>query len=84
MPKEDSCASAISLYIQIGRVDFMLTKADWAKRLVLISAAMGCALVFGLGQTGAAPDFYSDFFKDKVQPILEQNCVSCHGAKIQR
>lgn len=58
----------------------MLTKANLAKRFVLISAAIGCALVFGLGRTGAAPDF----FKDKVQPILEQNCVSCHGAKIQR
>ncbi|MBL8192096.1 MAG: DUF1549 domain-containing protein, partial [Acidobacteria bacterium] len=58
----------------------MFTKADLAKRLVLILAAIGCALVFGSGRTGAAPDF----FKDKVQPILEQNCVSCHGAKIQR
>lgn len=35
----------------------------------------------GLGsKSGAAPDL----FKEKVLPILEQNCVMCHGAKVQR
>ncbi|MFN0111329.1 MAG: PSD1 and planctomycete cytochrome C domain-containing protein [Blastocatellia bacterium] len=57
-----------------------MRKADLAKKFVLISAAIGCAFFFGAKHIGAAPDF----FKDKVQPIFEQNCVGCHGAKIQR
>ena len=31
-------------------------------------------------QVSAAPDL----FKEKVAPIFEQNCLSCHGAKLQR
>ncbi|MDX2042735.1 MAG: DUF1549 domain-containing protein [Acidobacteriota bacterium] len=57
-----------------------MRKADLAKKFVLVAAAIGCAFVFGSRHGGAAPDF----FKDKVQPIFEQNCVGCHGAKIQR
>ncbi len=57
-----------------------MRKADWAKKLLLMAAAVGCAFVFGSDKSGAAPDV----FKEKVLPILEQNCVSCHGAKIQR
>jgi cytochrome c553 len=26
----------------------------------------------------------SDYFKEKIAPILEQNCVMCHGASVQR
>ncbi|MGH9803053.1 MAG: DUF1549 domain-containing protein, partial [Blastocatellia bacterium] len=57
-----------------------MRKAILAKRLLLIAAVIGCAIVFADKRSGAAPDF----FKDKVQPILETNCASCHGAKIQR
>ncbi len=62
-----------------------MRKADLAKKFVLILAAVGCAFVFGVGRLDAfVADAAPDVFKDKVQPILEQNCVSCHGAKIQR
>ena len=57
-----------------------MRKADWAKKLLLMAAAVGCAFVFGSDKSGAAPDL----FKEKVLPILEQNCTSCHGTKIQR
>lgn len=57
-----------------------MRNADLAKKLVLIAAAIGGALVFASKPSGAAPDF----FKDKVRPIFEQNCAGCHGAKIQR
>jgi cytochrome c553 len=26
----------------------------------------------------------SDFFKEKVAPIIERNCLMCHGARVQR
>ncbi len=36
-------------------------------------------------QPGAASNFFKqDFFKEKVAPIFEQNCVMCHGARVQR
>ena len=57
-----------------------MRKADLAKKLVLISAAIGCAFFLASSKSGAAPDF----FKDKVLPVFEQNCVGCHGEKIQR
>jgi mono/diheme cytochrome c family protein len=80
-PKEDLPASAnsISKLVSKGRFDSM-RKADLAKKFVLTAAVLGCAVVFGFQRSGAAPDV----FKDKVQPIFEQNCISCHGAKIQR
>jgi mono/diheme cytochrome c family protein len=43
--------------------------------------AMGAALAFAPQRQGAAA---SDFFKLKVAPIFEANCVMCHGAGVQR
>lgn len=49
-----------------------------------------CALLFlvavasvGLRQSSASRAM-ADPFKEKVLPIFEQNCLSCHGAKLQR
>ena len=49
-----------------------------------------CALLFlvvvagvGIRQTPASRAM-ADPFKEKVLPIFEQNCLSCHGAKLQR
>ncbi|MBS1788671.1 MAG: DUF1553 domain-containing protein [Acidobacteria bacterium] len=57
-----------------------MRKADLAKKLLLLATIITCAFVFGSNTSGAAPDV----FKEKVLPILEQNCAGCHGAKIQR
>ncbi|MDQ3013298.1 MAG: c-type cytochrome, partial [Acidobacteriota bacterium] len=57
--------------------------ANLAKRLVLAAVTLGVVLYVGArlsGSVGAAPNL----FKEKVQPIFEQNCVVCHGAKVQR
>ncbi len=42
-----------------------------------IVLALGAAIVFAAQQP-------TDVFKQKVAPIFEQNCVMCHGEKIQR
>ncbi|MEP7339858.1 MAG: DUF1549 domain-containing protein [Acidobacteriota bacterium] len=60
-----------------------MQKRNSVKRLLLVVLALGFALNLGLGGSqagGAAPDL----FKEKIAPILEQNCVICHGAKVQR
>ncbi|HEU0178409.1 MAG TPA: PSD1 and planctomycete cytochrome C domain-containing protein [Blastocatellia bacterium] len=53
---------------------------DRACRLLAL-CAIGAAFV-SQHRSMAASD--SDFFKEKVAPILEQNCVMCHGARVQR
>ncbi|HKC84985.1 MAG TPA: c-type cytochrome domain-containing protein, partial [Blastocatellia bacterium] len=53
---------------------------DRACRL-LAFCAIGAALV--LQNRGVAASD-SDFFKEKVAPIFERNCMMCHGARVQR
>jgi hypothetical protein len=53
---------------------------DRACRLLALCAI--CA-TFVLQHRGAAASD-SDFFKEKVAPIFERNCVMCHGARVQR
>src|SRR5215831_10246086 len=53
---------------------------DRACRL-LAFCAIGAALVIQ-NRGVAASD--SDFFKEKVAPIFERNCMMCHGARVQR
>ncbi len=50
-----------------------------SKLTILLFAGLfaGIAMAFTAQQPG-------DVFKQKVTPIFEQNCVMCHGAKIQR
>lgn len=62
-----------------------LTSKSLAKRsgkllciIVAAVALMGYSWLFD--SVGAAPDL----FKEKIAPIFEQNCVMCHGAKVQR
>jgi mono/diheme cytochrome c family protein len=57
-----------------------MQKRNSVKRLLLVVLALGSALNLGLSKSGAAPDL----FKEKIAPIFEQNCVMCHGAKVQR
>ena len=45
--------------------------------------AIGAALAF-VSQRRSAAASDSDFFKQKVAPIFERNCVMCHGARVQR
>src|SRR5262245_5498372 len=53
---------------------------DRACRLLAL-CAIGAALV---AQHRGATASASDFFKEKVAPIFERNCVMCHGAAVQR
>ena len=53
---------------------------DRACRLLTL-CAIGAAFV-SQHRGAAASD--SDFFKEKVAPIFERNCVMCHGARVQR
>jgi mono/diheme cytochrome c family protein len=53
---------------------------DRACRLLAL-CAIGAAFVSHY-RSAAASD--SDFFKEKVAPIFERNCVMCHGASVQR
>ena len=53
---------------------------DRAFRLLAL-CAIGAAFV-AQHRGAAASD--SDFFKSKVAPIFERNCVMCHGAGVQR
>jgi len=53
---------------------------DRACRLLAL-CAIGAALISQ--QRGAAASA-SDFFKEKVAPIFERNCVMCHGSRVQR
>jgi mono/diheme cytochrome c family protein len=48
---------------------------------LLALCAIGAA--FASHYPGAAASD-SDFFKEKVAPIFERNCVMCHGARLQR
>ena len=50
------------------------------RRIGTIIWLVAVVSVTALQKTGAA----SDDFKQKVAPILEANCVSCHGGKIER
>ena len=55
---------------------------DRACRLLAL-CAIGAAFVSQ--QRGAAAlASASDFFKEKVAPIFERNCVMCHGARMRR
>ncbi|MFN7946205.1 MAG: PSD1 and planctomycete cytochrome C domain-containing protein [Blastocatellia bacterium] len=49
-----------------------------SKVLILFAACAALALA------SQQPDRASDLFKQKVAPILEQHCVVCHGARVQR
>src|SRR5262245_6339593 len=53
---------------------------DKACRL-LAFGAIGAALVLQYRGVAASD---SDFFKEKVAPIFERNCMMCHGARVQR
>src|SRR5215510_7854731 len=53
---------------------------DRACRL-LAFGAIGAALVLQYRDVAASD---SDFFKEKVAPIFERNCMMCHGARVQR
>jgi mono/diheme cytochrome c family protein len=53
---------------------------DRACRL-LAFGAIGAALVLQYRGVAASD---SDFFKEKVAPIFERNCMMCHGARVQR
>jgi mono/diheme cytochrome c family protein len=55
-----------------------MNKKNILKDLVIFSFVI--AVAFASQQSGAA----SDFFKDKIAPIFEKNCVMCHGARVQR
>ncbi len=55
-----------------------MKKKSFLKGLVIFS--IGLALASASQQPGSA----SDFFKEKVAPIFEKNCVMCHGARVQR
>src|SRR5262247_4496498 len=48
---------------------------------ILALCAIGAA--FALQHRGVAASD-SDFFKEKVAPIFERNCVMCHGARVRR
>ena len=55
---------------------------DRACRLLAL-CVIGAAFVWQRqGASASASD--SDFFKEKVAPILERNCQMCHGARAQR
>ncbi|HEX2489806.1 MAG TPA: DUF1553 domain-containing protein, partial [Blastocatellia bacterium] len=55
---------------------------DRAFRLLAL-CAIGVAFVAQhRGAAALASD--SDFFREKVAPIFERNCVMCHGASVQR
>jgi mono/diheme cytochrome c family protein len=53
---------------------------DRACRLLAL-CAIGAAFMSNY-RGAAASD--SDFFKEKVAPIFERNCLMCHGARVQR
>jgi mono/diheme cytochrome c family protein len=53
---------------------------DRTCRLLALCAI--CATFVFQHRGAAASD--SDFFKQKVAPIFERNCVMCHGARVQR
>jgi mono/diheme cytochrome c family protein len=53
---------------------------DRTCRLLALCAI--CAMFVFQHRGAAASD--SDFFKQKVAPIFERNCVMCHGARVQR
>ncbi len=57
-----------------------MQKVNLAKKVLLLAVVLCFALNLGLRKSRAAPDL----FKEKVQPIFEQNCAGCHGAKVQR
>lgn len=59
-----------------------MRKAELAKKVLLAIAVIGSGLVFSSRQSSV--DAAPDFFKEKVQPIFEENCIACHGAKLQR
>src|SRR5499426_1574486 len=48
---------------------------------ILALCAIGAA--FALQHRGVAASD-SDFFKEKVAPIFERNCMMCHSARVQR
>src|SRR5215510_12768075 len=48
---------------------------------ILALCAIGAAFVSHYRSVAASD---SDFFKEKVAPIFEKNCVMCHGASVQR
>jgi mono/diheme cytochrome c family protein len=48
---------------------------------ILALCAIGAAFVSHYRSVAASD---SDFFKEKVAPIFERNCVMCHGASVQR
>ena len=63
------------------RKEHLASKKKFGKLFCLVVTA---AVLLGYSQSfksvGAAPEL----FKEKIAPIFEQNCLSCHGAKLQR
>lgn len=63
------------------RKEHLASKKKFGKLFCLVVTAV---VLLGYSQSfksvGAAPDL----FKEKIAPIFEQNCLSCHGAKLQR
>ncbi|MCI0387599.1 MAG: DUF1553 domain-containing protein [Acidobacteria bacterium] len=53
-----------------------------ACRLLALCAIGAAFVVHHRGAAALASD--SDFFREKVAPIFERNCVICHGASVQR
>jgi mono/diheme cytochrome c family protein len=49
-------------------------------KLIAVIAVIAVLALAARQRTASA----SDFFKQKVAPIFEQNCVICHGAGVQR
>ncbi len=60
-----------------------MKKSNRVRNFCKLSAifAISAALFLASPQRGASA---SDFFKQKVAPIFEANCVMCHGAGVQR
>ncbi len=54
------------------------------KRLIVLIALFTLASASGLMTSGFAGGNSGDIFMTRVAPIFEQNCIGCHGAKIQR
>jgi mono/diheme cytochrome c family protein len=68
------------LRIQRFTGKIMLLK-NICKLAIVISVSGALTLV---SQSRSAAANQADFFKEKVAPIFEKNCVMCHGASVQR
>ncbi len=51
----------------------------WLRRIQMTVCVIGVACLLAFQTAGAADDF-----KEKIAPIFEANCISCHGSNMQR